>query len=86
MIEVIKFGAEWCNPCKQLAPIIDNIKSDYPNITFTNVDVDNDTDELSGKYTVRSIPAVFIEKDGKVVDKFVGLKSEQEIRKMLDNL
>lgn len=75
MIEVKRFHAEWCGPCRTLAPIIENVKGKFEGVSFTDVDVDKDF-ELAQKYFVRNVPTVVIEKDGEVVERFVGVQSE----------
>jgi thioredoxin len=75
MIEVKRFHAAWCGPCKMLAPIIENIKPKFQNVNFVDVDVDQQF-EIASKYTIRSVPTVIIEKNGKEVERFAGLQSE----------
>lgn len=75
MIQVKRFHAEWCGPCRTLAPIIENVKGKFSNVVFEDVDVDSDF-ELAQKYHVRNVPTVVIEKDGEVVERFVGVQSE----------
>jgi thioredoxin 1 len=74
MIEVKKFSASWCGPCKMLAPVMENIKPKFSNVRFTNVDVDEQF-EIASKYMIRSVPTVVIEKNGKEVKRFTGLQS-----------
>jgi thioredoxin 1 len=75
MIEVKKFSAAWCGPCRMLAPIMENVKGKFKEVTFTDVDVDTQY-ELAQKYFVRNVPTVVIEKDGQEVHRFAGLQSE----------
>ena len=75
MIEVKRFHAEWCGPCRTLAPIMENVKSKFSGVTFSDINVDEDY-EIAQKYAVRNIPLVVIEKDGEVVERFVGVQSE----------
>ena len=75
MIEVKRFHAAWCGPCRMLAPIMENIKGKFEGINFTDVDVDTQYEEAQ-KYSVRNIPLVVIEKDGQEVQRFSGLQSE----------
>jgi thioredoxin 1 len=78
MVEVKKFFGHWCGPCKLLAPVIDGIKKEMPNVKFTDVDVDESADLVS-KYGVRGVPTVVIEKDGVEVKRFVGMKQKSEL-------
>jgi thioredoxin 1 len=75
MIQVKKFYAEWCGPCKVLTPLMENVKTKFSNVKFENVDIDSQF-EIAQKYFVRSVPTVIIEKNGKEVERFVGVQSE----------
>tara|TARA_B110000305_G_C19229241_1_gene534393 strand:- start:574 stop:834 length:261 start_codon:yes stop_codon:yes gene_type:complete len=75
MVEVKKFYAEWCGPCKVLTPLMENVKTKFTNVKFENVDIDSQF-EIAQKYFVRSVPTVIIEKDGKEVQRMVGVQSE----------
>ncbi len=75
MVEVKKFYAEWCGPCKVLSPLMENVKTKFTNVKFENVDIDSQF-EIAQKYFVRSVPTVIIEKNGKEVERFVGVQSE----------
>ena len=75
MVEVKKFSASWCGPCKMLAPVMENITPKFSNVRFTNVDVDEQF-EIASKYGIRSVPTVVIEKNGQEVKRMSGLQSE----------
>jgi len=75
MLEVKKFYATWCGPCKMLTPIMEQIKKKHTDIKFEDVDVDSQF-EIASKYSIRSVPTVIIEKNGKEVGRFSGLQSE----------
>ena len=75
MIEVKKFSASWCGPCKMLNPVMEIIKPKFSDVRFTNVDVDEQF-EIASKYGIRSVPTVIIEKNGLEVQRISGLKSE----------
>lgn len=75
MVEVKKFYAEWCGPCKVLTPLMENVKTKFTSVKFENVDIDSQF-EIAQKYFVRSVPTVIIEKNGKEVQRFVGVQSE----------
>lgn len=75
MIKVIKFSGEWCGPCKLLAPIFEQVKSEVSGITFQNVDVDAES-ALAIKYNVRGVPTIIIEKDGQEVKRLVGMQQK----------
>ena len=83
MVEIKKFSAAWCGPCRMLAPIFENLKPKFGNVNFINYDVDQQFEEAS-KYSIRSVPTVIIEKDGKEVERFVGLQSEMRYANALN--
>lgn len=88
MINVIRFTAAWCGPCKTLAPIMDEVKSEVsseiPNIQFTVVDVDQNR-SMATQYNVRSVPTVVVENKGVVVQQLIGLKSKNEYFQAIQN-
>lgn len=80
---VVDFWAEWCGPCKMLKPILNEIALEDSNIQVVAINVDNNT-ELSNEYGIKSIPAVYIYKNGVEITKFIGVKSKSDIIKMLE--
>lgn len=68
---VIDFWAEWCGPCRLIAPIIHELAEEYKDVVFGKVDVDQEN-ELAVKFGIRNIPTVIFMKNGQVVDKIVG--------------
>ena len=83
MIRVIKFSSTWCQPCKMLAPIFDQVRSEVSGVSFTDIDVDASKD-LAFQYSVSSVPTVIIEKDGVVVNRFSGIKPKGEIVNLIN--
>ena len=72
MVTVKRFTAAWCGPCKQLSPLFGQLQSEYTNVSFETIDVDNSPEETQ-KYMVTSVPTVIIEKDGQTIQRYVGL-------------
>jgi thioredoxin 1 len=69
---LVDFWAEWCGPCRMVAPILDEISHEYEGKALVvKCDVDS-CPEVSSKYSIRNIPTVLFFKDGKVADKQVG--------------
>ena len=85
MIEVKKFYAEWCGPCKMLTPLMEKIKPSYSDVSFRDINIDEEF-EVAQKYFVRSVPTVIIEKDGKEVGRYAGLQSEMTYTNALNEL
>ena len=84
--QVIDFWADWCGPCRQLAPIFEDVSNEQylleRGLKFykTNVDFDGDT---SNKWVIRSVPTILLLKDGKEVNRIVGVLPKT---KLLDKL
>lgn len=70
---VIDFYADWCSPCRALGPIMEELESNYPNIVFCKVNVDEE-ENLAYGFKVQSIPNVIMIKDGQIVANSLGLK------------
>ena len=85
MLEVKKFYAEWCGPCKMLTPIMEQVQSKFSDVSFQSVNIDEQF-EVAQKYYVRSVPTVIIEKDGKEVQRFAGLQSEMAYSNAINEL
>lgn len=85
MIQVKKFYAQWCGPCKMLTPIMEGVKKNHTDVQFENIDVDSDF-EIASKYSIRSVPTVIVEKDGIEVQRFAGLQSEMAYTNALNEL
>lgn len=76
---VIDFGAEWCGPCKVIAPIIDDLAVEYKDqVTIGKCDVDANP-ELAAKYSIRNIPTILFFQNGQVVDKLVSAVPKPQI-------
>lgn len=81
---LVDFYADWCGPCKMIAPIVTELAGEYEGvfkIGKLNVDQEQDTAE---KYRVMSIPTLIIFKNGEAVDKVVGLVSKQVLQEKLE--
>jgi thioredoxin 1 len=80
-ITIVDFFANWCGPCKLIGEELENLT----NIKIIKVDVDTH-DELAQKHGVMSIPTIEIYKDKKLVKKFIGFKTEDEIEEIISTL
>jgi len=84
MTVVVDFWAPWCGPCLMLKPTMDKLADEYKGkISIVKLNV-QDNPDVAGKYDIMSIPAVKMFKDGKEVDGFVGLQSENSIKTWID--
>jgi thioredoxin 1 len=75
MVTVKKFSAVWCGPCRQLVPVMNEIKAQFSNVKFEEIDVDTNP-ELVEQYNVISVPTVIIEKNGQLFERFTGASSK----------
>ncbi len=86
MIEIKKFEADWCGPCRLLKPTFQKLEEKFGNsVKFSYINVDEQQGSAS-KYGIRSIPFVVIEKDGEVVQSITGLQSEITYSNILNGL
>ena len=79
----IDFWADWCEPCKQLAPIIEELCKQYPQVKFVKVDTNMNT-ELAARQGVMSLPTLQVIVDGQVVASQQGSKTKAGLVRMLD--
>jgi putative thioredoxin len=80
---LVDFWAEWCGPCKQLGPVLEKLAAEYNGaFVLAKVDVDKEP-QLAGAFQVRSIPTVFLIKDGQPLDGFPGVLPEGQLREFL---
>ncbi len=80
---LLDFYADWCGPCKMVLPIIDQIAQENPQYLVCKVNVDEEP-ELAEKFGVMSIPALFVIKDGKIVNQSSGARPKAQILAMLE--
>jgi thioredoxin 1 len=81
---IVDFYADWCGPCKRLAPIFSELSEEMDSVKFLKVNVEDES-ELAGKYAVQSIPTLIIFKDGEPVERIMGLMPKDELKKTIES-
>ncbi len=79
---LIDFWATWCGPCKMIAPIVEEVANDHPEIKVVKVNVD-DAGDLAAAFGIVSIPTLVLIKDGKAVNQVVGYVPKSKIEEIL---
>jgi len=79
---VIDFYADWCGPCQMMKPVFEKVGKEVKGINFYKVNVDNNA-ETASAYSVRSIPTIVFMKDGKEVDRVLGVMYEEDFKKKI---
>lgn len=79
---LLDFYADWCGPCRMVTPVISEIAEERPDIKVGKINVDEQS-ELAARFDVMSIPTLVVVKEGKIVNKAVGMRPKAQILAML---
>ena len=82
---LVDYWAKWCGPCKSLIPRLENLESQYPDITFVKVDVDENQSEAMS-LGIRSVPTIMIYNGETLVNRSTGANNDDVYKKILDTL
>lgn len=80
---LVDFWAEWCGPCKMIAPVLEALASEREDLTVAKVNID-ENQNLAVEYAIRSIPSLLLFKDGNVVGQKVGALSKSQLEEFID--
>jgi thioredoxin 1 len=79
---LVDFYADWCGPCRALAPILEELAAENLNVKIVKVNVDQNAG-LAAEYGIESIPSLKLFKNGRITDELVGLASKNQLRALL---
>ena len=83
---LVDFGAPWCAPCRAVSPIVEELANEYKGkAEFAEINVD-EAPFIASKYSIMSIPALIIFKDGKPMEHVIGFKPKDQLKKLLDGV
>ena len=81
---IIDFWATWCNPCKMMHPVLEELDKEIgASIKIGKINIDNDP-ELAAKFGVMSIPTFIVFENGKIINSSVGMQSKESLKKLLN--
>ncbi len=80
---VLDFWATWCGPCRMLAPVLQTVETEYPDVVFGKINVDEE-ETLARRFGIVSIPTLVFMKNGVTVKKSVGYIDADELRALID--
>ena len=83
---LVDFWAEWCGPCKMIAPVVEELAEEYEGrFSFTKLDVDSNP-KVAMQFGIRSIPALLLFKDGKVAEQVIGAVPKALLKRKIDKV
>ena len=82
-LAVIDLYADWCGPCRMLAPVLAELENEYPDVKFCKINVDNDP-ELAKAFNVKNIPMVAFVKDNTFADMSIGFVPKENLKKLIE--
>jgi thioredoxin 1 len=82
---IVDFWAEWCGPCKAIAPALEELSNEHPNVKIVKLNVDENPD-IATKYGIRSIPSLILFKGGEPLSQRVGAAPKTEISKWIQSI
>ncbi|WP_153558552.1 thioredoxin [Roseimaritima sediminicola] len=81
---LVDFWAPWCGPCRQIAPMIDELANDNPDVKIGKLNID-DYPEIAQRYQVNTIPTLLVFNNGEVSETFIGVRPKAQLQEALDS-
>ena len=85
MITIKHFTAAWCQPCKNLTPVMDQLRGENPTVGYQKIDIDTNQD-VAQQYGVRAVPTIIFEKNGKVVERVIGVQPKSYYQSVIKSI
>lgn len=85
MVTIKHFTATWCQPCKHLTPVIDQLRGENPSVAYQKIDIDQNS-EIAQQYGVRAVPTIIFEKNGKVVQQVIGVQPKSYYQSIITTI
>ena len=82
-LALVDIFTNWCGPCKAIGPIVEELSTEYTNVKIGKLDADENKETIK-TLGIRSIPTIFIYKDGTIVEKHVGMASKDQLKSLID--
>ena len=82
-VTLVDFYADWCGPCRMIAPIVEELSNEMEGVKIAKVDIEK-AQGVTASFGVTSIPTILIIKDGKEVQRVVGLKGKDDLKEMIN--
>lgn len=81
---LVDFYADWCGPCKMMAPLVDQLAEEYDGkVVVGKLNID-DEEDIAVKYHVMTIPTLAVFRGGELIDKLIGVNKREDVKAMLD--
>jgi thioredoxin 1 len=83
-VTLVDFYADWCGPCKMIAPVLEQVAGEMPDLTIAKLNVDN-SPEIASQFGVMSIPTLILFKDGNQVAQTMGFQPKEMLKKWIES-
>jgi thioredoxin 1 len=81
---LVDFWAPWCGPCRMVAPLVDELATEYDGrVKFVKLNTDDNV-QTASRYGIRSIPTIMVFKDGQAVDQLIGFRPKTQLKQSLE--